>query len=231
MRRGRAPLRSQLGRLIVAGLLIFVPLGLLDASLDLLPEVEGEVDTFEVIEAIVGASASVLFSLLGEVFFVAIVSAYVVAESEGRTVRLGAILRRLPLGRLLAADLAYAMLVFVGLILLIVPGLIFLTWYTLVAPAIELEHRRFRDGFRRSRELVRHRFWLVFAITVPLAFSSEAALVARVQRQCLRLRPLVRRRVGRIGPRGDADRADLRPLRRRPLPAAARRSRREELTS
>ena len=66
------------------------------------------------------------------------------------------------------------MLVAVGLLMLVVPGLIFLAWFTLVAPAIELEHRRFRRRVpAQPPSSSRPRFWLVLAITVPLALSSE----------------------------------------------------------
>ena len=166
-------LRSHLGRLILVGLLVFVPLGLAETSLDLLPELEEHANAAQVIEAIAGGAASVLVSLLGEVFYVAIVSAAVVAGSSGRVPRLGIVLRELPLGRLLAADLSYALLVAVGFLALLVPGLIFLAWFALVAPAIEIEHRRFLDAFRRSRSLVRPHFWLVLGIIMPLALASE----------------------------------------------------------
>lgn len=53
-----------------------------------------------------------------------------------------------------------------GLILLIVPGLVLLTWWLVVSPAIMLEHRSVLDAFRRSRALVRGSAWPVFGVVV-----------------------------------------------------------------
>src|SRR4051812_11773626 len=56
----------------------------------------------------------------------------------------------------------------VGLILLIVPGLVLLTWWALIAPAIVLEGTGVGGAFGRSRELVRGHGWQVFGIIVVL---------------------------------------------------------------
>ena len=52
-----------------------------------------------------------------------------------------------------------------GLLLLIVPGLILLTWWSVVGPAVVIE-RRGLDAFGRSRELVRGNGWQVFGVIV-----------------------------------------------------------------
>ena len=56
----------------------------------------------------------------------------------------------------------------IGLILLIFPGLILLTWWALIAPAIVLEGTGVGGAFGRSRELVRGHGWQVFGIIVVL---------------------------------------------------------------
>ena len=53
-----------------------------------------------------------------------------------------------------------------GLILLIVPGLVLLTWWVLIIPVIVLEQRRAGESFSRSRELVRGYGWGVFGVIV-----------------------------------------------------------------
>lgn len=53
-----------------------------------------------------------------------------------------------------------------GLILLIVPGLVLMTWWVLIIPVIVLEQRRAGDAFSRSRELVRGYGWGVFGVIV-----------------------------------------------------------------
>jgi hypothetical protein len=56
--------------------------------------------------------------------------------------------------------------VFVGLLLLIVPGLVLLTWWILIVPVIVLEEKRAGESFSRSRELVRGYGWGVFGVIV-----------------------------------------------------------------
>lgn len=53
-----------------------------------------------------------------------------------------------------------------GLILLIVPGLVLLTWWSLIVPAIVLEGKPAMESFGRSRELVRGNGWNVFGVIV-----------------------------------------------------------------
>jgi hypothetical protein len=54
----------------------------------------------------------------------------------------------------------------IGLILLIVPGLIFMTWWSVIIPTIVLENKSAGESFTRSRELVRGRGWGVFGVIV-----------------------------------------------------------------
>lgn len=53
-----------------------------------------------------------------------------------------------------------------GLILLIVPGLVLLTWWAVIIPAIVLENKSAGESFSRSRELVRGFGWNVFGVIV-----------------------------------------------------------------
>jgi hypothetical protein len=62
----------------------------------------------------------------------------------------------------------------VGLVLLVVPGLVLLTWWILIVPAIMLEGRSVLESFGRSRELVAGRGWRVFGVIV-LTFALTVA--------------------------------------------------------
>ena len=66
---------------------------------------------------------------------------------------------------ILAGGLA-ALGITVGLILLIVPGLILLTWWCLMVPVIVLEQKHVGEAFSRSRELVRGHAWTVFGVVI-----------------------------------------------------------------
>jgi hypothetical protein len=65
--------------------------------------------------------------------------------------------------------------VFFGFLALIVPGLILITIWAVVAPAIVVENQGVIDAFGRSRELVRGNGWNVF-FAVLLAFLILAAV-------------------------------------------------------
>jgi hypothetical protein len=69
-----------------------------------------------------------------------------------------------------------------GLVLLIVPGLILLTWWIVIIPVIVLEERSAGEAFSRSRELVRGHAWSVFGVIVltillVLAFNIVLGLL------------------------------------------------------
>jgi hypothetical protein len=70
------------------------------------------------------------------------------------------------LGPVIVAGILAAIGVTIGLILLIVPGLILLTWWCLIVPTIVLENRSAGDSFSRSRELVKGHAWSVFGVIV-----------------------------------------------------------------
>jgi hypothetical protein len=65
---------------------------------------------------------------------------------------------------LLGAGILAGIGIAIGLILLIVPGLILLTWWCLIGPVIVLEKLGVMDSFGRSRELVRGHGWAVFGV-------------------------------------------------------------------
>jgi hypothetical protein len=54
----------------------------------------------------------------------------------------------------------------IGLLLLIVPGLLFMTWWAVIVPVIVLEGLSAGDSFGRSRELVRGYGWRVFGVII-----------------------------------------------------------------
>jgi hypothetical protein len=70
------------------------------------------------------------------------------------------------LGSIIVAGILAGLGILLGLILLIVPGLVLLTWWILIIPVIVLENRRAGESFSRSRELVRGYGWSVFGVIV-----------------------------------------------------------------
>lgn len=171
-----AIVRARWPVLLLAAAVIFIPVGLLEAVdhelQQPLAEAE-ELSSLEVVEIVFAVFVIAATTLLGDVLYAGIVAALLTAEREGRELRLRERLAGLPVGRLVAADLALALVVVVGLLLLILPAFVFLTWFALVAPVVKVERLPVRAAFRRSRELVRGRFWLVFWLVVPITLGSE----------------------------------------------------------
>jgi hypothetical protein len=54
----------------------------------------------------------------------------------------------------------------IGLALVIIPGLVLLTWWLVVSPVIMIEHRPVLESFGRSRQLVQGSGWPVFGVAV-----------------------------------------------------------------
>jgi hypothetical protein len=67
---------------------------------------------------------------------------------------------------LLGAGVLAGLGVALGLLLLIVPGLVLLTWWSVIVPVIVLERVAAMESFGRSRELVRGYGWSVFGVIV-----------------------------------------------------------------
>jgi len=70
------------------------------------------------------------------------------------------------LNRIVIAGILLGIAIGIGFLLLIVPGLIVLTLWIFVIPAIVLENRGIGEAFGRSRELVRGNGWSVFGVIV-----------------------------------------------------------------
>ena len=170
-------LRSRPGVFFLAGLLVFIPLGLVDVLDDYLQEPLSEVDVELTAGQIAGllaaAFAHATVALLGDVLYTGVVARAVVSVRHGDQESLREIVRSLPYWRLAGADLLLAIGVSVGLLLFIIPGLLVLGWFALIAPAIELEDRRILAGFRRSRELVRGNTLRVLLLVVPLLLLDD----------------------------------------------------------
>ena len=81
------------------------------------------------------------------------------------------------IGLLLVASLVYAAGTNLGLLLLVVPGLIVATRWSLIVPVIVLEERGIREGFRRSSGLVKGHGWRVFSI-VAIVFIASGIIEA-----------------------------------------------------
>jgi hypothetical protein len=110
-------------------------------------------------------------------FYAGVVDRTVLADrGEGPERGMAQIFRELPYWRLIRADLLYLVLAAIGTLLLVVPGLIVATVFSIVGPVMLIEDRAVLDTFRRSYRLVRPHFWRVVVTTlVPLVVASTIA--------------------------------------------------------
>jgi hypothetical protein len=106
-----------------------------------------------------------LFTLFGGAWALALVIDAVAAFEEPTADRTlgGRFTAIVPyLATLSVVAFLYNLLVGLGFVLLIIPGLVFLTWWALVVPVVVLERTGIGESFSRSRTLVRGRGWTVF---------------------------------------------------------------------
>ena len=169
--------RAQWPLLLGAGLVIFIPLGLievLDERLqESLQEFREKVEAGRIVAAVTAALGHAGASLVGEVLYAGVVAAVVLGAREGQRRPLGEIARTLPYRRLILADLLWVLAVAVGLFLLIVPGLIAMARFALVGPVIEVERLGVIDGFRRSAVLIRGHTVRVLALILPVLVVGD----------------------------------------------------------
>jgi hypothetical protein len=148
--------------------MVFVPVGLISALEPLDGYSIDEWDGARSVGILILVMTQISVSLLGAVFYAGVVAAGEQRRRHGVHHGLRDVARRLPYRALILADFAFILVVAGGFLLLVVPGFIFVVWFALIAPVIEIEERGVRASFRRSREMVRYHFWRVAGVILPL---------------------------------------------------------------
>jgi len=154
-------------RLIGSAIIVFLPLAVGDALLE-------EIDSEEAVAKVALQLASGLLDLLGAVFYAGLVTAAVVAWREGREhegpLRVA---RHLPWRTMTVLDLLLPLIIVVGLILLVVPGILAAVYLALAPAFAEIDHTGVRESMRRSIRAVRGSFWRVLLVFVVLVVASS----------------------------------------------------------
>jgi hypothetical protein len=117
------------------------------------------------------ALLALLISLLAQTLFTGMVVELVSDVQDGRRdSSAGQLLRAVTpvLGQLVAIGIVVALGVVIGFVLIIVPGLILLTIWSVAAPVVVLERLPGLRALGRSRELVRGNGWQVFGVIIVL---------------------------------------------------------------
>jgi hypothetical protein len=163
------------GTLLPLAVVVFVPLGLIHAI-----PVHVEATSFDLDNGlkVFGAALALLLltitGLLGEIFYTGAVAIALTHPHGGEPPSLREIARMIDYRTLIAVDLIFGVLVAVGLVALVVPGILAFVYLSLAAPVVEIEHRGVGAALARSIRLVRGRFWYVLLALLPIEIASDA---------------------------------------------------------
>jgi len=156
---------------------VFVPLGLVHAVPVHVEATELSLGSgLQVAGALLAVLLLVGAGLLGEIFYTGAVAIALThpRDAGGRPPSLLQVARMVNYRALIVVDLIFGLLVVLGLIAFVVPGVLAFVYLGLAAPVVEIEHRGVRDALARSYRLVRGHFWLVLAVLVPIELASDA---------------------------------------------------------
>lgn len=161
--------------LLTLAALVFLPLGLLDAL-----SLQVDVDSLDITSGIkvaalvLAVGAVTMTGLLGEIFFSGAIAISLTHPHGERPPKLHEIVGRIKYGRLIVVDVAFVAIVAVGLLLAVIPGVLAFIFLGLAGPIVEIEERSAASALRRSFELVRGNFWLVFWVMAPIEILGDA---------------------------------------------------------
>lgn len=167
--------RAWMPTLLTLAVVVFVPLGLLDAlsfqvdveSLDLTSGIE-------IAALMLAVGAVTMTGLLGEIFFSGAIAISLTHPHGQQPPSLREIAGRIKYGRLVVVDVGFVAIVALGLLLGLVPGVLAFVFLGLAGPIVEIEERSAATALRRSFQLVRGSFWLVFWVLVPIEIVGDA---------------------------------------------------------
>lgn len=161
--------------LLIFAVLVFVPLGLLDAlSLQVDVDSLDLTSGIEIAALMLAVGAVTMTGLLGEIFFSGAIAISLTHPHGQRPPRMREIAGRIKYGRLIVVDVAVVAVVAVGLLVGLVPGVLAFVFLGLAGPIVEIEERSPLAALRRSFHLVRGSFWLVFWVLVPIEVFGDA---------------------------------------------------------
>jgi hypothetical protein len=153
---------------------VFVPLGLIHAIPVHVEATSLNVDSgLEILGAVLAFMLLVTTGLLGEIFYTGAVAIALTHPHDGEPPSLREVAGTVRYGTLIAVDLIFGVLVALGAVAFLIPGILVFVYLGLAAPVVEIEHRGVRGALARSFSLVRGHFWLVLAVLLPIEIISD----------------------------------------------------------
>lgn len=155
-------------RLVVSAIIVFAPLAVADGLLH-------QVESDQVVLKVLLQLSSGLLELLGAVFYAGLVAAAVVAWRAG-VAHEGPlkVARHLPWRTISVLDLLIPVIIVVGLILLVVPGIMAAVYLSLAPAFAEIDHTGVKESLRRSVRAIRGSFWRAILVYLVLIVASQA---------------------------------------------------------
>ena len=168
--------RRGYGRVAFVALVLFVPPPLMIAALtDVLEGIEHDPGLIPGLGFLIAAMIALAIRLFGPVVYAGYLEAAVGHEYfHDQVVPFRRVLRDLPWVRLVIADVVLVIGTVVGLGLFVLPGLIWLTLFTLVGPVIVQERLPVMAAFRRTFQLSRTAWRMIFILVVILVGAEHA---------------------------------------------------------
>lgn len=178
VRSALATYREDFWRIAGLAVIVFVPLSLVQTFVEWAADAYEEIAGGSVRIAVLAiAFAGTSAAIFGLTFFAGALDRMVGARRFGHEdVPLRQVVRTLPYGRLVTANVVVVLVVEVGFLLLVVPGAVALTLLAIVGPLVNIEGHTVREALRHSVRLIRPRFWLAFfGVTVPVMLEEGFA--------------------------------------------------------
>jgi hypothetical protein len=161
--------------LLPLAVLVFVPLGLVHAIPVHVEATSLDLDNgVKVFAASLALLLLTMTGLLGDIFYTGAVAIALTHPHGDEPPSLREVVRMVDYRTLIVIDVLIGVLVAVGFLALVVPGILAFVYLSPAAPVVEIEHHGVRAALVRSVRLVRGRFWFVLAALLPVEIAGNA---------------------------------------------------------
>jgi hypothetical protein len=169
-------------RLLALAVLVFIPLGFVDALLEQVDTSSLDVTSGFKVAALLAALAAVTASsLFGEVFFSGAIAASLTHPEDEESPGFAHLARHISYGKLILVDILFVVMMVLGTVAFIVPAFFVFVYLSLAGPVVELEKLGIVAGFKRSFRLVRGHFWMAAGLLIPVEIIGDAVNEALVE--------------------------------------------------
>lgn len=161
--------------LLPLAVVVFVPLGLVHAIPVHVEATSLDLDNgIKVFAASLALLLLTMTGLLGDIFYTGAVAIALTHPHGDEPPSLREVVRMVDYRTLIVIDVLIGILVAVGFLALVVPGVLAFVYLSPAAPVVEIEHHGVRAALARSIRLVRGRFWFVLAALLPIEIAGNA---------------------------------------------------------